>query len=527
VTAGGSHAQRRRFGGLGALLALVAGVLHTASFAPVEAWWLEIAAIALLAGVACDAAPRRAAWLGGLFGFGWLGSGLWWLFISLHRYGGLTAPLSALAVALLAAGLALYYALALALWARLLPPPAQSASPQRGALPGSARRALGFAACWLLAELARGVLFTGFPWIAGGYAHTSGPLAGWAPWIGVYGIGALAAWLGAALGLALRRSRAVAPRAAALLVVPPLAALLAGLVLPQRFTRDNGGLSVSLLQPDIPQDEKFDPQQARATLEWHLQALQSARGQLVVTPESSIPVPQNLLDPTWLEALRAPFAHGDRVALVGLFLGNDDVGYTNSLIALSATSDAVQPEAAYHYGKRHLLPFGEFVPTGFHWFVALLNIPIGDQARGHSIAPLAVGGQRVRPLICFEDLFGEDMAASVVGPDAATVFANATNLAWFGPLMVQDQHLQFSRMRALEFQRPMVRATNTGITGVVDYQGQLAARLPSETRGVLEAEVHGRIGATPYARWLAAFGLWPLAVVATTVLAWGLVGRRR
>jgi apolipoprotein N-acyltransferase len=487
------------------LLALLAGIAHTASFAPVEAWWLQVAALAGLAALARAASPRHAAALGWWFGLGWLASGMWWLYISMHRYGGMAAPLAALAVLLLAAGLALYYALALGLWARW-----------RGAGEAPVRAALGFAAFWLLAELARGVLLTGFPWIAGGYAHTSGPLAAWAPWIGVYGIGAVAAWAGAAIGLAGRTPERRGRLAA--LLVPPLAVALAGLALPADFTRDAGRLAVTLLQPNIAQDEKFDPARVRQTLQWHLDRLQAARGTLVVTPESSIPLPAQFLDESWPEALRAPFARGGRAALVGIFTGDEDKGYVNSVVALSATSGLAQPQSAYVYGKRHLLPFGEFVPPGFRWFVDLMHIPIGDQARGHGIAPLAVGGQRVRPVICYEDLFGEDMVDSVVGDRPATLFANATNLAWFGPLMVQDQHLQFSRMRALEFQRPMVRATNTGITGVVNHRGVLTARLPSETEGVLETEVHGRTGVTPYARWLSAFGLWPLAVAALAVL---------
>lgn len=487
------------------LLALLAGIAHTASFAPVEAWWLQIAALAGLAALARAASPRHAAALGWWFGLGWLASGMWWLYISMHRYGGMAAPLAALAVLLLAAGLALYYALALGVWARW-----------RGQGEAPVRAALGFGAMWLLAELARGVLLTGFPWIAGGYAHTSGPLAGWAPWVGVYGIGALAAWTGAAIGLAgsLRKT----PVRLAALLAPPLAAAFAGLGLPADFTRDAGRLAVTLLQPDIAQDEKFDPARVRQTLQWHLDRLQAARGMLVVTPESSIPLPAQFLDESWPAALRAPFVQGGRAALVGIFTGDEEHGYVNSVVALSATSDLAQPRTAYVYGKRHLLPFGEFVPPGFRWFVDLMHIPIGDQARGHGIAPLAVGGQRVRPVICYEDLFGEDMVDSVVGDQPATLFANATNLAWFGPLMVQDQHLQFSRMRSLEFQRPMVRATNTGITGVVDHRGVLTARLPSEAEGVLETEVHGRIGVTPYARWLSALGLWPLAGVALAVL---------
>jgi apolipoprotein N-acyltransferase len=492
-------------------LAVAGGLLQTASLAPFEAWPLQIVGLGLLVGAARDAAPRRAAALGWWFGFAWLTSSLWWVFISMHRYGHLPAPLAALATLLLGAGLGLYYAAALAAWSRF----------GRGA---PAAAALAFGALWLLAELARGTLFTGFPWAAGGYAHTRGPLAGWAPWIGVYGIGALAAWLAAAIVLAWgERGK---PRRALAIAAPPLAAALCGLALPGEFTRGTGSLDVTLLQPNIPQDQKFDPPQLQRVLRWHVDALAAARGTLVVTPESSIPLPAQFLDPSALAALREPFASGGRVALVGLFVGNETDGYTNSLVALSQAS-GFGAAATYRYGKRHLLPFGEFVPPGFGWFVELMEIPIGDQARGTSDALLEVGGQRVRPLICYEDLFGEDIAASVVGPRAATVLANATNLAWFGRWLVQDQHLQFSRMRALEFQRPVVRATNTGSTAAVDHRGRVTARLAPEVEGALDVQVDGRIGDTPYARWLAALGLSPLAIGAADVLVLCAVLRRR
>ena len=125
---------------------------------------------------------------------------------------------------------------------------------------------------------------------------------------------------------------------------------------------------------------------------------------------------------------------------------------------------------------------------------------------------------------CFEDLFGEDMVQSLVGADAATILVNVSNLAWFGPRLVQDQHLQFSQMRALEFERPVIRSTNTGATAVVDHHGRVAARLPPLVAATLDAKVEGRIGETPYARWLAAAGLWPLAVAAAALL---LALRRR
>lgn len=496
-----------------AALATAGGLVHTASFAPLNAWPLQILGLVLLLVALDRAGPARAAWLGWAFGLCWLSSGFWWLFISLYRYGGLPAPLAGLAVALLAAALALYYALAAALWARLR---------VSGAAAGF--NAVLFAACWLLAELARGVLFTGFPWIAGGYAHTDGPLATWAPWIGVYGIGALAAWVAAGAASAWQQRHR--PRRAAALLCLPVAISAAGLALPGEFTRSAGQLSVTLLQPNVAQDVKFDPTHIERALHWHRDALAAARGTLVLTPESSIPLPLRYVDADALAALRAPFAQGDRAALVGIFVGSDTEGYTNTVVGLSATSDPSRG-TFYQYGKRHLLPFGEFIPPGFGWFVRAMNIPIGDQERGKSIEPLVVAGQRVRPLICYEDLFAEDIARSVVGNGAATVLANVTNLAWFGAAMVQDQHLQFSRMRALELQRPIVRATNTGATAVVDHQGRVSARLPPLIEGALEAGVDGRVGATPYARWLAEWGLVPLVLFGAAIVGAAAIARRR
>ncbi len=466
-----------------AAVSLVAGLLHTASFAPTGAWWAQIAALALLFAAVTHATPKVAALCGALFGWSWLASGLWWLHISMHQFGGIPWVLAALAVGLLAAFLCSYYALALGLTARFIAP--------------GRWRLLALVPAWLLAELARATWFSGFPWIASGYAHAIGPLAGWAPWIGVYGITALAAL--AAAGLALLKQRAWAMAAPALLLP------LAGALLPQDFTTATGRAAISLVQPSIPQDQKFDPARFATNLETLAGLIESARGQVVVTPESVVPLPLAELDPATLQRLSRP----ERPALLGTFLGNADEGFVNSVVALGAD---------YHYGKRHLLPFGEFIPPGFGWFVRAMNIPMDDQGRGDHQRAWAVAGQRLRPLICYEDLFGEDIVQSVVGPEAATVFVNVSNLAWFGTVMVQDQHLQFSQMRAREFQRPVVRSTNTGATAVVDHHGQVTARLPALQRGVLEASVEGRTGTTPYARWLAAQGLWPLWGIALLTL---------
>lgn len=476
--------------------ALAAGVLHTGAFAPIEAWWLQIMALAWLAHLSWNAGPRRAALLGGAFGFAWLASGLWWLHISMHQFGRIPWVLAALAVALLATFLSLYYAGALALAAKL----------RRRSV---AWHALTWAACWLLAELARATLFTGFPWIASGYAHTSGLLAAWAPWIGVYGITALAA--GCAAAFAALGRHAWQPAAVA------LALLALGQLLPQDFTQSSGVLRVSLLQPNVPQDQKFDRERIAANLERLARLIERARGQVVVTPESVVPLPLAYLDPDYVERLQRASAR--RPLLLGTFLGNDREGYVNSLAAIGGAEP-------YAYGKRHLLPFGEFIPPGFGWFVRAMGIPMDDQARGQHQQAFAVGGQRLRPLICYEDLFGEDFAASVVGEGAATVLVNVSNLAWFGTVMVLDQHLQFSRMRALEFQRPFIRSTNTGATAVVDHRGRLRAALPPAVEGVLEATVEGRRGSTPYARWLALLGLWPFVALALAALGAAAVSAR-
>ena len=512
----GAPADAWASGWKGLALAAVAGVAHAGSFAPTEFWWLQILATGALVALLAAATPRAAAGRAWAFGFGWLGAGFWWLYISLHFYGYLPAWLSVLAVAVLAALMALYYAIAGWAWARL-------------------RRdrplvdAVLFSAVWMLAELARGWCFTGFPWIAGGYAHTSGPLAAWAPWVGVYGIGGLAAATSAAVALVLLKLRGPQLRPPFVTLAPlvlPLALLLAGAALPQAFTRSTGTLTVSLLQPNVAQDEKFETEHVQAALAWHVAKLGAAPGQLVVTPESSLPIPfSDIPRETWL-AYEKPFDKPGRAALVGVFTGDDQRGWTNTLVGLDATHRMTNG-TYYHYGKRHLLPFGEFVPFGFHWFVEMMKIPLGDQTPGTDTALFEVAGQRVRPLICYEDLFGEDFAASVAGPGSATVLASATNLAWFGKRMIQDQHLQFSRMRSLEFQRGQVRATNTGATAVIDWRGHVTARLAPEVEAELDASVEGRTGTTPYALWVAKFKLWPLWLLALAQILFTLLVPRR
>ena len=507
---------------LDTLTVATAGVALPLACTYTEAWAAAPLAVGVLGWRLRQAGVGRAAWLGGVFGTAWLLAAVWWLHISMHRYGGLPAWMAALAVLALAAALSCYLALACAAWARW-----RSGQPLRDA--GL------FAALWLLAEWARGALFTGFPWAASGYTQVDAPLAGLAPWIGVYGMGAVLAFAaslavfgavppgappGTGPGDGTRRQRALAHGPRALSVAAGLALLLApALLRPLEFTQTAGRMSVTLLQPRVAQDEKFSGERLPQHLAWLGDALTQARGQLVVAPETALPLlPTQLaaIAPDWWQTLAQHFQKSTQAALIGMPLGSFETGYTNSAVGLLPGQ-----AQAYRYDKAHLVPFGEFIPWGFRWFTELMQIPLGDFDRGPVNAPsLAVGGQRLAPNICYEDLFGEELAVRFVdAAQAPTVLVNLSNIGWFGDTVAIPQHLNISRLRALELQRPMLRATNTGSTAIVDHRGLVTHRLEPRQRGLLDGEFEGRIGTTPYAAWAGRWGLWPLFALALALVA--------
>lgn len=502
------------------LAMLPAGLLHAGALAwpgsGAALWWLQLASLAILGKAVLTAARvRDAAWLGLIFATTWLAATFCWLFTSMHTYGGLAAPLAAAAVLALALFLALYYAGACALFKLFT-------FRHRAVL------AVLFAACWLLAELARGVLWTGFPWGASGYAHISGPLNPLARWVGVYGIGAFAAGL-AMLLAQVRRSDGLDPKIWA--SCGYAAMLLVGVHLHRqqvlnKYEPENPPLTVALLQGNIAQDEKFQlGTGVPLALEWYSRQLFASHADLVIAPETAIPLLPQQLSYGYLDRLRSWFTTwgGHQAALVGIPLGNATQGYTNSALGWSPDE-----RSAYRYNKHHLVPFGEFIPPLFRWFVRLMDIPLGEFTPGAvAQAPFLWAGERIAPHICYEDLFTAELGARFAdAQQAPTIFANLSNIAWFGNSLAIDQHLHISQMRALEFERPFIRATNTGATAIIDHRGQVVQRLPSGQRGVLTGQVQGRTLATPYARWVAHTGLWPLALLAVVALGLALWRQR-
>ena len=489
--------------GAGALL----GVAHAIAFAPWELPWLQwLSLSALFALMLRVDRARDAALMGFAFGLGWFGVGISWVFISMHVYGEMPAALAAAATAAFCSYLALFPALAAWLGVRVAATPI-------------ARALLAMPAAWTLAEWSRGVVLTGFPWLASGDAHTTGPLAGYVPVIGVHGVTLIAALTAGAIALLIRRERGMLVAASTLAA----ALLIGGLVLRGiEWTEPVGSpLRVSLLQGNVPQNLKFADGGMQVSQDAYLPLLAQARpADLVVLPESVFPLPLSNLPEHVTEALAA-VPRGGSALIFGIFIEEPRGHYFNSAVGLAP--DGAEPQ---RYSKRHLVPFGEFIPWGFRWFVDLMHMPIGDQQRGATYQPpMQLAGQRIAVNICYEDLFGAEIRAAWRDPaQAPTLLLNLSNLGWFDDSLALPQHLQISRLRALETGRPVLRATNTGATAIIDARGNVIAQLPFLTRGVLKGEVRGHAGMTPYLRWgnataLAAVGVGLLGALLAGVRA--------
>jgi apolipoprotein N-acyltransferase len=482
--------------------ALAAGAASVFAFAPFELFPLAFASLALLFALLRAAPGWRVGFgLGFAWGLGAFLAGVSWLYIALNRYGGVPMPVAALAITLFCAYLALFPALASALFVRLraVRPPLQAAL---------------FAGLWMAAEMLRGWLFTGFPWLAIGYSQTPpSPFSGYLPVIGVYGVGGLVALCSAALVLMpWRRLRAAIPVALPLIV---LMVAGAGLTRVEWTSPIGASLKVVLVQTDIEQDLKWDPALLRQWLDINAGLATGHDADLVVLPETTLPVLEEHLPQGFLDYLEADALRRDGDLILGLFTRDAEGRIYNAAINLGAGGRQL-------YAKHHLVPFGEFSPPLFGWFYRLADIPMSDQTPGPARQrPMAIGGQRIALNICYEDLFGRKIIRSL--PEA-TLMLNISNLAWYGRSLAQPQHLQIARARALETGRPMLRSTNTGMTALVMPDGSVTGVLPQFERGALEVEVRGYRGLTPYAR---AGDLLALGLAFALVIGPGLGVRRK
>ena len=492
-------------------------------------WWLQLLAMGVFARALLGAGSlKQAAWRSWVFSTAWMCGSIWWLYISMHTYGGLPGWLAALAVLLLSSCLALFYMLVCMIFHHITVKTVKNKKNTSLADVFNAYAAIVFAACWLLAELARGTWLTGFPWGAVGYSHVDGPLAGLASSIGVYGMCFVSAYMAMLLvQLVDKPSKALRVQAALLalsfivLLVVSSPSLDISKETSKITNNQTPSMQVTLLQGNIPQNEKFQAGSGVATaLSWYAEQLEKVQSGLVVTPETAIPLLPQSLPPEYWRTVQQPFKaeNGSKAALIGIPMGSRAAGFSNSVVGFKPTPLLLS--APYQYDKDHLVPFGEFIPPFAQWFIDLMNIPLGAFNRGGSAQPpFYWQGQRLGLNICYEDLFGEELAQRFANPATApTILVNLTNIAWFGNTVAIDQHLNIARLRSMELARPTIRATNTGATVIIDAQGQVTQSLERHTRGVLVGQVWGNTVITPYAWWVAKFWLWPLWLLGLGIL---------
>jgi apolipoprotein N-acyltransferase len=479
------------------VIAFVAGAATVLAFAPVGFYPLALATFGVLIHQWSAATPGRALRAGFAFGLGLSGAGVSWVYISMTQFGGMPSALAVVAMVSFCAFLALFPAAAGWLQARI---PASD----------GVRACLLIPASWTLFEWSLTWVFTGFPWLAAGYAAAGWPVQGYAPLLGVYGASfvTLAAaglvWL-----LATRRSRLAS--AVALLAIAGAGEALRHV----NWTEPAGvPLPVALLQGNIKQEIKFVPGHYERIVETYARLAEETRAQLIVLPETALPRYLDAIEPATLARLEAAARRNDGDLLSGVpyRAGRD---HYNSVLSLGTS-----PRHAYH--KVHLVPFGEFTPPGFGWLMRTVEVPMSDFSRGAaSQAPLAVAGQRVAVNICYEDAFGDEIARAA---RQATLLVNLSNVAWFGDSLAPAQHLQIARLRAVETGRMHLTATNTGITAAIDRDGRVLARLPQYAEGRLEISAQGYSGDTPYLL----LRDWPVIAASLLILvAATLVARRR
>ncbi len=486
----------------GRVLALPLGAALALAFAPSQLWPLAVVLPAALFLAWQGVAPREAAWRGFLFTAGTFAAGTYWLYHSIHLIGQAPLWLALFLMLGLAAIMGAYSALAgyaVARWA-----------PSRGL----SRWLVLLPAAWVGVEWFRGWFLSGFPWLALGYSQLGTPLAAYAPVLGVYGVSlAVAVLAGACVALLLgtRREQALA---AAVAVLVAAGGAAAGRV---EWTQPAGpAITVALVQGAVPQSMKWQPGRLEQTMRLYAGLTEPHLGAaIVVWPESAIPALEgNVRD--FLDGVRRSAAARGSSLIMGLVRRDPASGdFYNGIAAWS-------PAEQWYY-KRRLVPFGEFfpVPARVREWMRLMNLPYSDFAAGPGDqAPLEAAGLKLAPTVCYEDAYGAEQLALA---RASSLLVNVTNDAWFGDSTAPHQHVDISRMRSLETGRPMLRATNDGITALIAYDGSMIASLPQFRPGVLTGEVVPRAGLTPYLR----YGNAPLLAVLLAALVLPVAFARR
>ena len=469
------------------------------AFAPYGAWPVLPLLLAFFFHTLHRMSAKAAAWRGFWFGLGMFGHGVWWIQVSIHQFG---LPVYAFSV-----GMTILFVAFMSLYPALL-----GWVIGRVGLASVAARTFGFPALWVLMESLRGWAFSGFPWLLLGYSQLDGPLAGFAPISGALGASLAVTLMASLLWVAVTEPRV---RGYALAMGIGLG-VLGALLKHHPWTPDDGpSARVALVQGAVPQAIKWQSRYRDQTVTLYESLTTPHWGaELIVWPETALPAfPEEV--PLSLARLSArAVAHGSGL-LVGMPRGDRQGGaYFNSVQLIDPSQQA--------YDKHHLVPFGEYLPfdTWLRPLLDFLSIPMSNFSAGPAQqAPLQSGRLRIGVSICYEDAYASEVRKPL--PEA-NVLVNVSDDAWFGDSIAPHQHLEISRMRALETGRDLLRATNTGISAIIDAQGAVRARSPQFEPYVLSGEFQPRRGATPYAR----SGDWPVLLLCLAMVLAAIWKRR-
>jgi apolipoprotein N-acyltransferase len=475
-----------------ALGALVAGAVFGAVFHLTDSWAIAIKLLCIAAAFIAvrSAGSKRSALLTGwVWGAGATLTGMGWLYVAMHDVGGMPAWMAGIAMVLFSLLLGVFNGAAAlgAAWMKTV----------------SRAYALPFAACWVLGEWLRTWVLTGLPWMSVGYGFLDTPLTGVASSLGVLGVGAAAVLLAVCTAQLLNRQRFKAIFGAGLVW---LVCHFAGQT---AYTAPIGApLTVALLQGNVPQHLKFDPTASLGYMRRYAQMAAQSKAALTVMPETALTAPLHRVPDDVLATLKG--ATGTQLIGIAGELGGQ---YTNRM----ATPFAPK---AWVYDKSHLVPFGEAIPTGFQWFVDMMKMPLSSMGRGsESQRNLQLGELNIAPNICYEELFAHEWRARGA---QAQVLLNVSNFGWYGDSTALPQHAGIARMRALEFQKPYLSATNNGTTLALLPNGEVQAQLAKNTQATLNVTVQGMKGETPYSRG----GDWLMAGLALLVIGLGVFRAR-
>lgn len=478
-------------------LSLIAGALLVLAFAPFNIWPLAIVCPLLLLLCWHNASATRASLRGLLFGIGLFGVGSSWIFISINTYGGTGTSIALLITAAFVTLLAVLFAV-------------QGYIQQKLSCPSAYKLLFIFPVSWLVCELLRSCLFTGFPWLLLGYSQVNSPLSGWIPVSSVYGMSLIILSCSSLIACAMLYRTL---RLYSLLAMTLLFAL--GFGLKQiHWTHSQGrAMSVSLVQGDIPQTLKWDPKHLNTIINTYDSLTQAHWQDIVIWPENAIPTfPSEISE--YMNALNAFATERNSALLLGMPLQHED-HYFNAALALGQGQGL--------YSKRHLVPFGEYIPLNRYLGKVLqfMNIPMSEFSPGNAKQTLlTLQGIPTAVYICYEIAYGFEVRQTL---DDAQLIVTIADDSWFGHSLGAPQQAQTAQARAIESGRYVLSGSNDGITEIIAPNGTVLAQAPRYTPTVVTGKVYAMQGQTPWMR----LGMWTVLGLGVLLLAGSYLAKKR